>query len=249
VTSSCNPTSLNAIPDLVRGAIDEWRHDLAQRGLGHRVGVGRTPALLVVDMQTGFTDPACPLGASAPSTIEAVANMLFAARETLTPVIYTVCLAAPESSVWQRKLPANAVLTSESGWVEVHPELTPAEGEPVLRKHFASAFFGTNLDERLRALGVDTLIVTGMTTSGCIRASVVDACSLGYRVLVPTEAVADRLEVSHLISLFDIDLKYGDVMPAADVIQCLRELGAARSAREFRSARVRLSVRDRPREQ
>jgi nicotinamidase-related amidase len=232
MTVDGQPAASGAQPvaTLLEAELAGLRDGLAERGLGHRVGVGTTPALLVVDMQTGFTDPACPLGASAPQTVKAISEILRAARDTSTPVFYTVCIAAPpESSVWQLKLPANAVLTPTSPWVEVDPGLAPVEGETVIYKHYASAFFGTDLDERLRALGVDTVVVTGMTTSGCVRASVVDACSTGYRVLVPTEAVADRLDVSHLVSLFDIDLKYGDVLPAADVVRCLHELSSRRT--------------------
>jgi maleamate amidohydrolase len=199
----------------LRETLDALRHDLRAKGIGHEVGLGSRPALLVVDMQRGFTEPESPLGASAPRAVEAVATLLEVARRCAVPVVYTVCLAAPATAVWQSKLPANAVLTPDSKWVDVDPRLVPAEGEPVIRKHCASAFFGSDLHERLTAAGIDSLIVTGMTTSGCVRASVVDACSLGYRVLVPAEAVADRIEASHVVSLFDMDLKYADVVSVA----------------------------------
>jgi maleamate amidohydrolase len=205
------------------GELGALRQELFDKGLGHQVGLGQKPALLVIDMQRGFTEPESPLGASAPETVAAIAWLLDVARRVSLPVFYTVCVAAPPPAVWQQKLPANAVLTPTSKWVEVDPALTPAAGETVIYKHFASAFFGSDLHERLQAVGIDSLVVTGMTTSGCVRASVVDACSYCYRVVVPAEAVADRLDASHVVSLFDMDLKYGDVLAIDDVVARLDE--------------------------
>jgi nicotinamidase-related amidase len=181
------------------------------------VGFGRRPAVVVVDVQRGFTDPQCPLGADVPETVQAVADVLDVARATSTPVFYTVCVSSPRSAGWQRKLPANATLAPGSAWIEVDPRVRPEHDEPVIHKHFASAFFETDLDERLKSSAIDTIIVTGLTTSGCIRATAVDGCSLGYRVVIPREAVADRIPLAHVVSLFDIDLKYGDVLDLDDV--------------------------------
>jgi nicotinamidase-related amidase len=207
----------------VVGALHALREDLHSKGLGHAVGFGDRAALLIVDMQQGFTDPLSPLGADSPATVEAASQLLDATRTAQLPVFYTVCLAAPETAVWQRKLPANSVLLPNSKWVEVDPRLKPRDEEVVLYKHFASAFFDTELHDHLSGLGIDTLIVSGMTTSGCVRASVVDACSLGYRVLIPREAVADRLDLSHQVSLFDMDLKYGDVISLEETCAHLGE--------------------------
>jgi nicotinamidase-related amidase len=110
------------------------------------------------------------------------------------------------------------VLVEGSRWVEIDPRLARRAGETLLVKKYASCFFGTPLAAQLTAKGVDTIVVTGVTTSGCVRATAVDGCSAGFRVIVPRQAVADRWGPSHAMSLFDIDMKYGDVVDVEDAI-------------------------------
>ena len=125
------------------------------------------------------------------------------------------------------KVPALLTLEAGSRWVEIDPRIAPREDEPVLNKLFASAFFGTALSSLLAANGCDSLIVTGASTSGCVRATAVDALQHGYRPIVPREAVGDRNPDAHAANLYDLDAKYGDVVSLAEVIEHLEELVAA----------------------
>jgi maleamate amidohydrolase len=123
------------------------------------------------------------------------------------------------------KIPALLTLEAGSRWAEIDPRIAPRETEPVLNKLFASGFYGTGLPSLLA--GVDTLIITGASTSGCVRATAVDALQYGYRPVVPREAVGDRNPDAHEANLYDIDAKYGDVVSVEEVIGYLRKLGAA----------------------
>lgn len=206
-----------------------WR-SVRATGLGGRMGFGERPALLVVDMSCGFTDEASPLGADVSPAVAEIRRLLAAAREAGAPVVFsTVSYDADlvEAGVWPRKIPGQRVLVEGSRWVEIDPRLGRRPEETLLVKKYASCFFGTPLAAQLTALGVDTIVVTGVTTSGCIRATAVDGCSAGFRVVVPRQAVADRWGPSHVMSLFDIDMKYGDVV---DVEEALAYLSGHRVA-------------------
>jgi maleamate amidohydrolase len=204
--------------------VEDFRLWYGQRGMSGRMGFGQRPALLVVDVQRGFTDPRCPLGSEADSMVHAIRGLLSTARSGGIPIAYTICYWT--ESTWSLKIPAQRVLQPGSEWVELDSRVAAEPDDLVVHKNFASAFFATPLDGYLRSGGVDTVVVTGMTTSGCVRASVVDGCSSGYRVIVPEEAVADRLAAAHDMSLCDIDAKYGDVMPVRDVAARLQDLSA-----------------------
>lgn len=125
-------------------------------------------------------------------------------------------------------MPALLTLETGSRWVEIDPRIAPMPDEPVLNKLFASAFFGTALASFLAANGCDSMIVTGASTSGCVRATVVDALQHGYRPVVPREAVGDRNPAAHEANLYDIDAKYGDVVPVGEVLAYLEELAQER---------------------
>ena len=127
------------------------------------------------------------------------------------------------------KIPVLTTLAAGSRWVEIDPRIAPGPGEPVLKKLFASSFFGTPLQALLTAHDVDTLIVTGASTSGCVRATVVDAIQHAFRPIVPREAVGDRNPDAHEANLYDIDAKYGDVVSLADSLEYLRAVAEARS--------------------
>src|SRR5262249_28053077 len=144
----------------------------------------------------------CPLGSDAPGTVTEIARLLAGARDAGVPVVFSTChvTTAPEGEAWTRKIPSQAVLEPGSRWVEGDPRLAPEPDETVLVKHFASCFAATSLAADLGGLGIDTLVVTGMTTSGCVRATVVDAVSAGFGPIVPRTAVADRAALPHLAS-------------------------------------------------
>jgi maleamate amidohydrolase len=196
---------------------EDLRRHYERHGLAARVGGGARPALLVVDVQRGFTHPRSGVGPEADDAVAAIRELVDDARRGGVPVVYTTFVYAPEAETWARKLPANRDLLPGSEWAELDPRLDRRADEPLFEKPFASAFFRTEVDSWLRERDVDTVIVTGLTTSGCIRASVVDACSHGYRTLVPEEAVADRRRAPHLANLFDMDAKYADVLSCAEV--------------------------------
>jgi nicotinamidase-related amidase len=202
-------------------------------GFHGRAGFGERPALIVVDMSVGFTDPASPLHCDLEPVVEAIGRLAAAARTAGLPVVYTTVAyddAAKEiAAVFIEKVPALLALEAGSRFVEIDPRLAPAANEPVLTKLHASAFFGTTLDDLLGEHGCDGVIVTGASTSGCVRATVVDALQNGYRVVVPREAVGDRNPAAHEANLYDIDAKYGDVLPLAEVLEHLGTLAPAKA--------------------
>jgi len=182
----------------------------------------------VVDVNVGFTDPESPLVCDLDECVAAIAELLGAFRKAGAPVVFTtVCyddFGRRAASVFIEKVPALLVLEPGSRWIEIDPRIAPVEGEPVLSKHFASAFFGTTLATLLSIAGCDTVVVTGASTSGCVRATAVDALQHGYRVVVPREAVGDRNAAAHEANLYDIDAKYGDVLSLDEVVGHLEAL-------------------------
>ncbi len=200
-------------------------------GLGHRVGFGKSPAVLAIDMQIGFTAPEkCPLAGNLDEQVAAINKLIAAARPKGVPVIFTVVGYEPttqaDAGMWAQKAPSLRVLKIGSELVELDPRLKRAPGDLVITKQYASSFFGTHLASTLTARGIDTLIVTGCTTSGCVRASTIDAISHGFRPIVPIEAVGDRAREPHEANLFDIGSKYADVLPLDEVLDYLKELPA-----------------------
>ncbi|MET7246254.1 isochorismatase family protein [Methylobacterium sp. EM32] len=203
------------------------------RGFGTRVGLGRSPALLVVDFTRAFTAPDARLGMDMTPAITEANRLLAAAERAGIPVILsTIAYDDPgrDSGVWRSKIAGLDALVTGSEGVDQDPRLLRVPGDRILVKRFASCFFGTGLADDLRAGGVDTLVIAGCTTSGCVRASAVDACSHGFRTIVAREATADRLQDAHAQSLVDIDLKYGDVMPVDAIVAYLRTVGAGSGA-------------------
>ncbi|MGD9763995.1 MAG: isochorismatase family protein [Candidatus Binatia bacterium] len=198
-----------------------------ERGIGGRVGFGRTPALVIVDFITGLTDPALPLGANLDAEIDATRELLALCRKGRFQVHYTTVAYVADgkdAGIWPAKLPGLLMLKVGSEGVEIDPRLAPRPEEVVWTKRGASAFFGTGLASSLVAGGVDTVIITGCTTSGCIRATAVDSCQYGFRTIVVAEAVGDRAQAPHVANLFDIDAKYGDVVKRQDAVAYLSGL-------------------------
>ena len=184
-------------------------------------------------MSVGFTDPESPLACDLEDVVDAVGLLLAAARRADVQVIYTTVAydeeAKDRAAAFIEKVPALLTLEAGSRWVEIDPRLAPEPGEPVLRKLHASAFFETELADLLAASGRDSVIVAGASTSGCVRATAVDALQHGYRTVVPREAVGDRNPDAHAANLYDIDAKYGDVVPLAEALGRLEELGGTQA--------------------
>jgi nicotinamidase-related amidase len=208
-------------PEARGGISDETTRIYARAGFGAEVERGRRPALVVVDLSRGFTEPAFPTGSDLSSEVAATRRLLDVARDRGLPLFFTTIAYEPGDETrlaWLRKAPGLAVLATGSELVEIDPRLEPGEAEPILVKQGASAFFGTDLAERLRGVGADTVVICGATTSGCVRASVVDAVQHGFPTLVVREAVGDRAQEPHDANLFDIEAKYGDVISLEDAV-------------------------------
>ncbi|SFL00323.1 isochorismatase family protein [Geodermatophilus ruber] len=190
-------------------------------GFGRPIERGSRPAVVVVDFTYGFTDPEYPTGSDMSGAVLATARLLDAARAQDLPVVFTT-IAYDQGQVgslaWLKKATGMAALEAGSRLVEVDERLSPRPDEHLVVKTGASAFFGTALASYLASRRVDTVIVTGATTSGCVRATVVDAVQHGYPTLVPRDCVADRAQGPHDASLFDINEKYGDVVDLGDVL-------------------------------
>jgi len=196
--------------------------------LGQSITPGSRPAVLVVDFSRGFTDPECTMGSDLTSEVEATTRVLAAAREKGLPVIFTTIGFEPnlkDGSLWLQKAPGLADLQVGGKWVDIDPRLERAEDEVVILKKGASAFFGTNLPSVLVSQGVDTIVLCGATTSGCIRATAVDLLQYGYPTLVPRECVGDRAQGPHETNLIDIQAKYADVVPVEDALSYLESVG------------------------
>lgn len=199
-------------------------------GFGGTVPRGNRPAVIVVDFTYGFTDTNYPTAADMKAEIAATRRLTDVARERGFPVIYTTIAYQPweaEALPWLRKATGMKALIAGTRLVEIDSATGITAGDPFIVKHGASAFHGTNLAGLLTAAGVDTVVVTGATTSGCVRATVVDAVQSGFTVLVPRDCCADRAAAPHEANLYDIAQKYGDVINADDVVNWLRQIQAS----------------------
>lgn len=200
-----------------------------QRGFGKRIGFGKRPALLVIDMVKAFTDPERPLGSVLDVQIEAINSLIDAAHRARVPVIYSTVsyenASLKDAGIWALKQSGTATLVADGDGPDLDDRLHWEDGDSLLVKKYASCFFGTDLVSRLLANQADTLILTGATTSGCVRASAVDACQTGFRPMVVKEAVGDRSQKAHEQSLFDLDAKYADVVLLEETLDYLHALG------------------------
>jgi nicotinamidase-related amidase len=189
-----------------------------------RVGAGRAPALLLVDFARGWTDPESPLAVPCEGEVDAAARLLAVARAGGAPVVFTtVAYDEPdlETVLMLRKTPRVARLRAGSPLTDIDRRLAPAAGELVLPKKHASAFFGTPLLPFLVGRGVDTLVIGGLITSGCVRTTAVDAAQHGFRALVVADATTDRTAEARAASLRTIDDLYGDVVTVAEAEEAL----------------------------
>ena len=209
-----------------RRTFDDYR----QKGLAARCGFGARPVLLIVDFINGFTDPSSPLGGPLGHEIQETGKLLKAFRRADLPVIYTTIAYRPDlrdAGMWIRKVPALEILKRGTRMVEVDSRIAPIAGETVVEKTQASAFFGTDLDADLKSRGIDTIVMTGCTTSGCIRASAIDSIQYGYHTAVVADAVGDRAHGPHQANLFDIDAKYGDVISTREALEYVASVTAS----------------------
>jgi nicotinamidase-related amidase len=192
--------------------------------LGGGIKVGTSPAVLVVDFNCGFTDPDCAVGSDMTAEVEATRRVLEAARDIGCTVIFTTIGYEPnlkDVGIWLQKIPGLGELKVGERWVEIDPRLGRREEETVILKKGASAFFGTNLASILISQGVDTVVLCGATTSGCVRATAVDLLQYGFPTIVPRECVGDRAPEPHEANLFDIQAKYADVVSVEDALNYL----------------------------
>jgi maleamate amidohydrolase len=206
---------------------EEARRIYERSGLGASVTLGRNPGVLVVDFSCGFTDPACALGSDLTEEVEATRRLLDVARAKGLPVIYTTIGFEPslkDGGLWLQKVPTLGELQLGGRWVEIDSRLDPQEGETVIVKKGASAFFGTNLVAVLNTQQVDTVVLCGATTSGCVRATAIDLLQNGYPAIVPRECVGDRAQAPHEANLFDIDAKYADVVALDEAMAYLESV-------------------------
>jgi maleamate amidohydrolase len=205
----------------------ETRADYKSKGFAVSSGFGKKPALLVVDFIVGFTDPDSPLGGDFSSELAVTAQLQTAFRKSGLPIVYTTVEYKEDLSdggVFVKKVPSLGILRKGSPNCVVDARIKPLPGEYVVSKNYASAFFGTDLDSYLRARNVDTLVITGATTSGCVRASAVDSLQYAYYTIVVRDGVGDRAIGPHEANLFDIEAKYGDVISGDQVLEYLRGL-------------------------
>ena len=213
-------------------AAGDWREaagaEYERKGFSSRSGYGSRPALLVVDFINGFTDPGTGLGGDYGAELAVTARLLEEFRARALPVYFTTVAYEPhlrDGGQFIAKVPALSILVKGSDWVNVDDRIRPRPSERVVLKKYASAFFDTRLELELQGLGVDTVVIVGCTTSGCIRASAIDSMQNGFRTVVVRDAVGDRAQTPHEVNLFDIDAKYGDVVSSRDVLEYLRGLG------------------------
>jgi maleamate amidohydrolase len=195
-----------------------------KQNLGGRLGFGVRPALLIVDFVNGFNDPGLLGGGNIESAIAQTVPLLDQARMRKLPIAFTRIVyeqTRTNPGVFATKIPAIATLTEAAPASNIVPQLAPRPGEHIIRKTQASAFFGTDLLGWLVWRGIDTLLIAGCTTSGCVRASVIDAASHNFRPIVVRDCVGDRAMEPHQANLFDMDAKYADVVAKDEVINFL----------------------------
>lgn len=197
-------------------------------GFGNTLGFGERPAIIVVDFINAFTDPSCQLGSDLSQQLQSTKELLTLARSYNIPIIFTTVEYEPhlvDGGLFVKKIPALTILKEGSHYCEIDTCLEKRDDEVLIKKKFASAFFGTSLSSMLTSLKVDTLLITGCTTSGCIRATAVDAMQYGLYGIVVEECVGDRSASAHKASLSDIHTKYGDVIKLEQVKDYMNHLG------------------------
>lgn len=194
---------------------------------GNKIGYGKKPALILIDFVEAYYDKSCPLYADVEDALASALRIVDAARKAGILVVYTNVMyhksGVNGGRFFEKALPLKYLVEGSpmGAWAG---ELSPREDELVVNKQYPSAFFGTSLASTLTAAGVDSVILTGLTTSGCVRASCVDACSSGFIPIVVEDACGDRHEAPHKANLFDMNAKYADVVSESDIMGYLQSL-------------------------
>ena len=208
---------------MVSGTSD--REFFHARGFGKRIGFGKRPLILVVDLVNAFTDPERVLGAELSPQIEVTNRILDASRVSNVPVIFSTVAYnnsdLSDAGLWLIKQSGAATQVAGGDGPKIDARLHREDKDQILFKKYASCFFGTDLLSRLVNTGADTLIITGCTTSGCVRATAVDSVQNGFRPMIVREGVGDRSEAAHDQSLFDLDAKYADVVSLDETLSYL----------------------------
>lgn len=193
----------------------------------NRVGFGKRPAMLLIDFVEAYFDKSCPLYANVEENLESALRIREQARSAGVPIIYTNVVYHEDMSdagVFYKKVKVLENMKRGSPMGAWPKGLETADGELVISKQYPSAFFGTSLASTLASKQIDSVIITGLTTSGCIRASCIDACSHGFIPIVVADACGDRDDAPHQANLFDMNAKYGDVVSETEIIDYLKTL-------------------------
>jgi nicotinamidase-related amidase len=205
-------------------AIEKYK----KAGISGKTNFGERPAVLIVDVQKGFTSPECPLGGNMDSMVENLNKLIPEARNHKVPIIFTRVAYREDTrdcGVFGEKVPTlPRWFRDGGGWDGIDTRIAPRPEDFVITKKMPSAFFGTDLFHQLTYLKADTLVVCGCTTSGCVRATVVDSMSHGFRTIIPEECVEDRSPGPHKAALFDMSTKYADVVRLEKVLDYIRSL-------------------------
>lgn len=199
-----------------------------ERGFSGTVGFGDRPAIMVIDLAKAWTDLSSPIGTDLSGVLKETTRILNIARSKNVPIFFTTMAYEPDlrdcGDVVLKKVPLQKMLVKGSEWVQIHPDLEMQPNEVLIVKQRASAFFGTTLLSQLIAKKIDTLIITGCSTSGCIRGTSQDAHDYNFHTIIPREAVGDRSPTAHEANLFDINARMGDVLPVDKVLAYIEGL-------------------------
>jgi maleamate amidohydrolase len=212
---------------------DALHADYAQAGFGMGLELGRSPALIVIDMARAYFESDAPLYLGpdvAPATLASVQRVIAAARAAHVPIVYTEVRFQPggrDGGVFFRKVGALRCFEAGNPLGDFAEGIAPMPGDVVVTKQYASAFFATSLASTLTALGIDTVLVAGVSTSGCVRATSVDACQHGFIPLVVRDACGDRSAAVHEANLFDLQQKYAEVRSEDEALLYLERSGVA----------------------
>lgn len=193
---------------------------------------GQRPAVLAIDLMRPYFEPGSPFDVGSRECLEAAARIIETARAAGVPVLHTrVTFSAggADGGLFLRKVPALEALIGDGPASQLMPEVAPRDDEVVVVKQYASAFFGTALASTLRSLNVDTVLIVGVSTSGCVRASALDALQSGFIPLVIREGVGDRDRPAHDAALHDLQMKYAEIVSETDAVRYLQETGAVPS--------------------
>ncbi len=194
---------------------------------GTRIGFGKSPALILIDLMYGCTDPSFPIGFDQSAEIAQSRRLLEAFREKNLPVVFLTAGRTKgdiKGHMFVKKIPGVAETLAGSRAAEIDERVKPLETEPVVLKKSPSGFFSTNLHSLLTGLRVDTTILVGNSTSGCVRATAIDSICSNFHTILPVECVADRDPEVHKANLFDIDAKYADVVSVEEVLDYLKDI-------------------------